>query len=216
MVDRREEGAPPVWAKGQLWAPLAVVDVETTGRDPSRHRVVECGLILLGTDLAIREQRVWALSINDDVLEAAEPAARALWRERLEPRWAAGEAVSLASWARDLVYLVHGHRLAAWRIAFDQSFLEAELRRTGLKIPWDFRESLDVPSWLEGLGWRPRSLREAAERVGLVPWAQHDALADALATAEVIRGACGIYGPSGEARGCGTPGACLTEERDGL
>ncbi len=105
-------------------APFAVVDVETTGLDPSEERVCEVGALRL---VGGREEARWHSLVrpNRRVSEGAR-AKHHITDEMLL------NAPTFEQIAADLRRFLSGTILVAQNAGFDLSFLNAEFRRAGM------------------------------------------------------------------------------------
>ena len=151
-------------------APLAFVDVETTGLDAAVHEIWEVALLL--------DERafVWQLPVD---LGRADPRALALGHF-CERR---AEALTLPDeFAADFSRLTWGHHLAGACVSFDAERLSGMLRAHGACPGWHHR-LLDVEVYAAGaLGLPgPVGLRDTAARLGVEvdEAALHTAIGDA-------------------------------------
>jgi DNA polymerase-3 subunit epsilon len=166
--------------------PIALVDVETTGKDASVDRVVEVGIaIARGGELVLR--RNWLVNpgrpipkeasdvhkISDDVVKDAPPFAVV---------------------AREIAALFAGCVPGAYNAAFDRAFLRGELARAGIadeELPPALRKGVE---WLDPLVWarelqqdeKSRALGEVAGRLGVTLENAHRASDDAEAALRVM------------------------------
>ncbi len=173
------------WADADLRAldqRLVVFDLETTGLDTRRDRPLSIGAI------AIDGGRV---SLDDAFHAELQPGGRLaadnVLVHRLTPeRLARGEHVAVA--LRRFLDYVGDAPLLAYHAGFDRSILRHALRRElGLKIT---PLCLDVAPWARQLtpeiGSRPPSLDAVLAYYRIVVSQRHDALHDALATAQLV------------------------------
>lgn len=154
--------------------PLAVIDVETTGLNWSLHdRVCEIGIVLLSPSGEILDIYETLVNPERDLgpthihgLDAAECLASPRFEE------IAGDVLALLARAG----CVAGHS-----VSFDRQFLGAEFKRLGVRL------EQSLPS-LCTLRLTRLKLRDACEQFD-VPFmgTAHSALADAMATANLIR-----------------------------
>jgi DNA polymerase-3 subunit epsilon len=171
------------------WAelPIALVDVETTGRDASVDRVVELGIAIMrganaeierhnwlvnpGCPIPIEAQNVHHIS-DDDVKDA--------------PRF---EAI-----AHEIAAALEGCVPAAYNAAFDRAFLHNEFGRAAYKLeatPPFLRRDVE---WLDPLTWarelqreeKSKALGEVAARLGVALENAHRASDDAEAALRVF------------------------------
>ena len=173
-----------------LGLPLAVLDTETTGRDPARgDRVIEVAVVhfdggqvtarhslLVDPGIAIPKESTAVHGITDaDV--------------RGKPRW---DAI-----AREVLGLLKGRVPVAYNAGFDRAFVFAEMRRVGItpsndkSLPPALRNSVD---WIDPLVWaratqantRGFKLGEVAARLEIPLVQAHRATDDAEAAGLVL------------------------------
>lgn len=178
------EGLDPeaVWSK----LPIALVDVETTGRDASVDRVVEIG-VAIARGGAIVERRNWLLNPGRPIpAEATE--VHKITDEDVK------DAPAFAAVAAEILALLSGCVLGAYNAAFDRAFLFGEVARAGLggeSLPAGLRRDVD---WIDPLVWarelhhaeRSRALGEVAARLGIALENAHRAADDAEAALKVL------------------------------
>jgi len=109
--------------RGLLDAPLAVIDLETTGTSATRDRIIEIGLVLLDNG---RETGRFSTLVNPEVrlsefIENYTGISTAMLRDA--PRF--------ATIARKLLEQLQGRILVAHNARFDYGFLRAEYARLG-------------------------------------------------------------------------------------
>ncbi len=155
----------------------AVVDVETTGLDPRRNRVVQIAVALL--DPEGRLERQWHTLVNPRQ-DPGPVHVHGLTREQL------AAAPLFAEVAPRLNQLLAGRVLVAHNADFDYSFLAAEAARARHRLPTthrlctiDLARSLAVPV----PDFRLSSL---AEHYGITQQRAHDARDDTRVLAEVF------------------------------
>jgi len=176
---------------------ICVVDVETSGLDPLRHRVIEVAAVRLTHDLRevdAFESRVF-LAPSDFIRAEAEALAingydRERWRDA--PRF--GEI------AGRLRGLLDGSVAGGWNVWFDLSFLLAEFARAGTTDPRIARHRIDVSSLAWLLPLPKHGLREACDFFGISNDGAHSAMADVRRTIAVmgaIRERAAFAGPCG-------------------
>jgi len=188
----------PDRAAARLWAGLrlVVLDVETTYDRTTGHRIVSLAAVtcrngglrarvqtLVNPGVAISDKTRRIHGITDEHV-AGEPAF--------------GEVAPLFL---PLLTPLDGERLVlvAHNVHFDIPVLRAELERAGLRIP-DVAV-LDTMGQLPALvGVRPaggKGLLALLDALGLVNAAHHDAMADAVATAEAVVKLLGLAAVAG-------------------
>jgi DNA polymerase III subunit epsilon len=172
-VPDRLPAAPPESG----WAGHAVVDIEATGPDPRRHRVVEVAVVLLDRDCATEGEFT-------TLLDPGVPMARTRIHGIAEGD--VDGAPCFADIAPYLLTLLSGRTLVAHHANCDRGFLVEEYARLGVAFP-------DVPTLctmrlaaehLPALA--APSLRACCAAAGLPPHEEHTALGDARATAELL------------------------------
>ena len=166
---------------------IAFVDLETTGLDPSRHEILEIGVVRVDARtlevLAEHEVLVMPERLGDAQLDALaiNGFTTAAWERALPLRDA----------LREVSPLLEGALIAGHNVGFDWSFLEAGFRRTGLALPNVDYHRLDTASlaWpLVVTGELPSmSLDPLAKLFGLERPNPHRALADARCSLAVAR-----------------------------
>ncbi len=154
---------------------IAIVDVETTGLDPSHHEMVDLGALYVRPDG--QELGRFFVRIHPPHPERLDPGAAAV-NGYSPARWrtlgAVDEAEAVRQWrafhdqmARASGATVTFAALNAW---FDQSFTDALLRRHNSSWRELFHyQILDLPSMAWGLGARELGGAALAARYGLEP-----------------------------------------------
>jgi DNA polymerase-3 subunit epsilon len=165
---------------------FVALDLETTGLDPRRDEILSIGLVVLRGDRidlgtaqhlrvapaqAIPERSAVLHGITDDAAAQGRPLADVL------PR---------------VLSALSGHVLLGHHVATERGFLDAACRRLygmGLVVPLADTEVL-VRRWMtrrqQVLAADDLRLHALRERYGLPRYRAHDALIDALATAELF------------------------------
>ncbi len=166
---------------------IAFVDLETTGLEPSRHEILEVGVVRVDACslevLAECETLVAPERLDDAQLEALAICgfSKAAWTN----------AAPLREALLAVAPLLEGALVAGHNVGFDWAFLEAGFRRAGLALPRVDYHRLDTAS----LGWplfasgevSSLSLDGLAGLFGLERPRPHRALADARCALEVAR-----------------------------
>jgi DNA polymerase-3 subunit epsilon len=171
------------------WAelPIVLVDVETTGRDPSADRIVEVGMAFARNG-EIVERRNWLVNPGRPIpTEASEVHKITDDDVRDAPRF---EAV-----ASEILTALLGCVPAAYNASFDRAFLKSELDRAairpGEKLPPALERDVE---WIDPLVWarelqseeRSRALSDVAARLGISLQNAHRASDDAEAALRVM------------------------------
>jgi DNA polymerase-3 subunit epsilon len=161
---------------------FAVVDVETSGLDPRRHRVLQIGLVTVDFDGAVLDR--WSTLVGPGL---------AVWRS-VGPTDVHGihrRDLVLAPRPRraftELARRLRGARIVAHNASFDLAFLRAEAARVGIDLPIDRPLcTLQLSRALDPDRRMSHRLTDACARHGIELVHAHDALADAEATAALL------------------------------
>lgn len=167
-----------------LSRPIAVIDVETTGLNPTRDRVLEIAVISAELDPSGTpvNRSVWQTLVRPDGDEPVRAGAvHGISAEDL-----AG-APSFAEIAGGLLDLLDGRVPVAHNLPFDGAFLRAEFERCDVRVP-DFMAygvcTLQLARAVLPDG--PYSLGGCCRRFGIPLIDAHTAAADALATVDLL------------------------------
>lgn len=158
---------------------FAVVDVETTGFSYStHHRIIEMGVVLLGSDLKPEQHWETLLNPNRDLGPLHVHGIRG--KDVLD----APEFVDIAD---ELATLLEGRILVAHNAVFDTGFIASEFGRLGVEVG-DLSMSSICTMRLAPhvLGATARGLDACCAAAGIVNTQAHAALADATATAQLF------------------------------
>jgi DNA polymerase-3 subunit epsilon len=197
-------------AADRTWSELdiALIDVETTGRDAADDRVVEVG-IAVGRAGQIVAEYNWLIHPGRPIPEEARSIHGISDADvKDKPRF--------AEIAHEIANALAGCVPAAYNAAFDRAFLHAELARAGVTAgatsPPALRREVD---WLDPLVWareiqsdeRSRALGDVAQRLGVALEQAHRASDDAKAAMLVL------YRLGNDTRVPRTYGALVQEQR---
>jgi DNA polymerase-3 subunit epsilon len=165
-----------------LDAPLAIVDLETTGAHPARSRVTEIAVVEVQASEVLSE---WSTLVNPGApIPAAIQALTGITNEMV------ADAPAFEDLAQDLYERLEGRVFVAHNARFDYGFLRHEFERAGLRFqartlctvklsrrlyPQHARHSLDSLIARHGL------------RLGANGHARHRALGDAQAVWQFLR-----------------------------
>jgi DNA polymerase-3 subunit epsilon len=160
-------------------AHFAVVDVETNGLSPYRHRLLQVGIV--------------RLTGHGVVLDRWDTLLRAPWRP-LGPKRIHGlsrrrlrGAPRFRTVVPELVAALDGCILCAHNTAFDWPFLVLALQRDGYPAPDALRLcTLELSRSLDPERLRSHRLSDLCQRYGVALDRAHDAAADAAATSAVL------------------------------
>ncbi|NCS65358.1 MAG: DNA polymerase III subunit epsilon [Hydrogenophilales bacterium CG03_land_8_20_14_0_80_62_28] len=163
-------------------ARYVVVDVESSGLNVNRDRLIAIGAIAVnhgridladGLEIVLKQETISAKDnilihgITDDVQRGGVPPAEAL-----------------------LVFLEYVGKdpLIAFHVAFDNTMISKALRKVlGFKLDHGWADLAYIaPALYPELRYQCRSLDQWMKHFGIGNFARHSALADALATAELL------------------------------
>jgi DNA polymerase III subunit epsilon len=174
--------ADAVWSE----LPIALVDVETTGKDASVDRVVEVGIALARGGQLV-ESKNWLVNPGLPIPKEASDVHK-ITDEVVQdaPRF---EAIAL-----EIAEILTGCVPAAYNASFDRAFLTNEMARAGFPqsaLPPPLGKNVE---WLDPLVWarevqqeeRSRTLGEVAMRLGITLEKAHRASDDAEAALRVL------------------------------
>lgn len=171
-----EEHAPDAsWAE----LPIALIDVETTGKDASVDRVVEVGIVIARGG-EVLERRNWLVNPGRPIPKEASDVHK-ITDEQVR------DAPPFESVAGEVAAMLAGCVPGAYNAAFDRAFLGNELARAGIALRRDV-EWLDPLVWARELqqGEKSRALGEVAARLGIALENAHRASDDAEAALRVL------------------------------
>lgn len=189
--------------------PIAVIDTETTGKDPSQDRIVELGIVV-GRGGEIVRRHNWLVHPGMSIPEGAR-AIHGIGDDDVKdsPRF---EGI-----AHEIAEALHGCIPAAYNAPFDRAFLHNEFARAASRVvlspvPPALRSDVD---WLDPLVWarmiqsgeRSRTLGDVAARLGVALENAHRASDDAEAALRVL------YELGHDARVPESYGGCIQEQR---
>jgi DNA polymerase-3 subunit epsilon len=168
-----------------LEAPLAIVDLETTGTRAARDRVTEIGVMEIERFEVVSE---WSTLVNPGIAVPTEiQALTGITHEML------AQAPRFADLAEDLYERLSGRVFIAHNARFDYGFLRREFDRAGFKF-----QAREVCTVKLSRRLYPRSrghdLDSLIERHGIACRARHRALGDADAVWQFLRIAAREHG----------------------
>lgn len=161
---------------------FAVVDVETSGLEASRHHVLQVGLVLVDGNGTVLHR--WSSLV----------APRSRWFFRVGPTHIHGihrrdlrHAPEATQVFTELARQLRGTTFVAHNAPFDLAFLRSEARRLGVTLPIESPMcTLRLSRSLDPERLRSHRLADLCERYQIRLDRPHDALADAEATAALL------------------------------
>jgi DNA polymerase-3 subunit epsilon len=177
------------FAADAMWEelPIALVDVETTGRDASVDRVVEVGVVIGKAGVVVARHN-WLIHPGQSISEEAR-AVHGISDEDVK------DAPPFHAVAEEIAAALAGAIPGAYNAAFDRAFLVNEFARAG-----HANATTTVPAlrrdvvWVDPLVWareihreeRSKALGEVAARLGVALENAHRAKDDAEAALLVL------------------------------
>lgn len=169
----------------ELEQALVFLDLETTGLDPARDRIVELAVARVETDGRVTE----LTSLVDPGVQIPRPSARVHGIRDEDVRG----APTFPELAGRLARLLRGADAAGYNVErFDLPLLRAELRRAGLSEDWADCRVVDACGIFKRMERRDLSAAYRFYRGG-EPAAPHTAAGDVAATMEVLIGQLDRY-----------------------
>jgi len=166
--------------------PLAAIDTETTGRDPTVDRIVEVALVFCDAG-EVGERRRWLVNPERPIPKEAQEV-HGIDDDMVR------DAPRFSEIAPEFEAALTGRLALAYNAPFDRGFLQAEFTRTASVISsgcWALRREIE---WIDPLTWvrelqrneRSRALGEVCARLGIALEKAHNAAADAEAALRVL------------------------------
>lgn len=180
LFDRRRRPAPeplPASVHSPLAPRFAVIDVETTGLDPERERIVEIAIVR--ADEHGRPIDHWVARLNPGI------PMRATHVHGITDADVAG-APRFADLAVTIGTALQGAVVVAHNAEFDVAFLQSEFARAGMPMPRFTSYCTLQGSTLYLPQLRRRSLGECCAALGVPQHGAHSALGDAYAAAGLL------------------------------
>ncbi len=166
--------------------PIAMIDTETTGRDPNNDRIVEVAAVV-GRCGQIVSRKSWLINPKRPI-PAEATAVHGIHDKDV------ADCPSFAELCAEILGALEGMIPGAYNASFDRAFILAEVRRAGFdKVSNAPAIRLDT-QWIDPLIWarhlhsnmRSRTLGEMATRLGVELDHAHRATADAEAALSVM------------------------------
>lgn len=172
-----------------LLRPIASIDIESTGVDPVKDRIIEFAAAVLNPD---GSRSRWCQRFNPGVPIPAEATAIHGITDA-----DVADLPPFADFARRIVRALSGKDIAGYNLRrFDLPILDEELRRAGLKLDLTGIEVIDCFGIFSKK--EPRKLEDAVRRYcGREHVGAHGAGADADATLDVFAGQLEAYSDLG-------------------
>lgn len=117
-----------VKGRSESHPPFVILDLETTGLDPEKDRIIEIGAILMkgSREQATREYFHRLIKIQDDIPDQIKKLT-GISRRELEEK-----GVSLQEALKDLVHFLGPFQIVGYGISFDLRFLNQALEKNGM------------------------------------------------------------------------------------
>ena len=159
---------------------FAVVDVETSGLSPRRHRILQIAVVLVTGDGAVVDE--WSSLVRPSWWRVGPRHIHGLTVRRVR------RAPRFRDVAAELVSRLDGAVVVGHNVAFDWAFVTAALQRSGgpgrsepLRLC-----TLELSRALDPERTASHRLVDVCQRHGVTLDRAHDALADARATAQLL------------------------------
>lgn len=184
--------------------PLIGFDLETTGTDVETDRIVTAAVVRLEADGSVSHQRTWLLDPGVAIPEQASAIhGISTARARADGRPAAEAVEEIAATVAD--GLRAGTPLVVMNARYDLSLLDRECRRYGLAsvgdrlggVPSPVIDPLVLDKHVDKYRKGKRALHALCAHYGVPLDDAHDARADAVAAARVVRAMAERHGPVG-------------------
>ena len=179
--------------------PIVSLDLETTGLDPTRDQIVSMGLVEMRGQ-TIRLSSAWHQLIR---VQGELPHQSVVIHNITDDQMAAGRPIETV--LPQLLQRLHGKVLLAHYKAVEQNFLSAACRRLyGAPLVMPIVDTLELAQRvfeLQNHTIQANDLRlfNLRPRYNLPHYRAHNALTDALATAELLLALAGEIAPRGNA-----------------
>jgi DNA polymerase III subunit epsilon len=184
--------------------PIALIDVETTGREASQDRVIELG-IAVGLRGEVIARHNWLINPGMPISEEAR-AIHGISNDDVR------DAPAFSKIAAEISKAMAGAIPAAYNAPFDKAFVLSEFARAGAPLGANLARSVE---WFDPLIWarellsdqKSRALGEVCNRLGIKLENAHRASDDAEAALHVL------YNFARDTRVPRSYGAFLQEQR---
>ncbi|MFM1790339.1 MAG: polymerase polC-type [Actinomycetota bacterium] len=161
---------------------FAVVDLETTGFNPQKDRIVQMAALLVnGRGEVVDSFDTVVKPESPEQYEHGAEHVHGISREMVQNGMPLRDALS-HMWS-----LTDGRVFTAHNARFDISFLEAESERVGMKREVrNFLDTLALAREADSDRQRKHSLQALCEHYGVAVERAHEAMSDAKATATIL------------------------------
>jgi DNA polymerase III subunit epsilon len=187
LIKVRAVGVASEFDAGGAWVdyPIAFIDTETTGRDPSSDRLIEVGIVRgHGAEVT---RHTWLINPGRSIPKETS-AVHGITDADVEGK------PTFAEVAHEILACLAGAIPAAYNAAFDRGFLLAEIERAGVRPaepPPAMRREVD---WIDPLTFarelykheESRALGDMAARLGIELVRAHRAPDDAEAALRIL------------------------------
>lgn len=163
-------------AKRLLPCDFAVIDLETTGFEAQRHRIVEIAIVRI--DEKGRELDVFETLVDPGNEEVGPTAVHGISAPMLVG------APTFAEISGTVLQKLQGAIVVAHNAQFEDSFLSAEFAHAGWPLPW--LPALDTLTVSQSLTLPNHRLATVCEWAGVRIHGAHTAVGDARATARML------------------------------
>lgn len=161
---------------------FAVVDLETTGFNPQKDRIVQMAAVLMnGRGEVVDTFDTVVKPESPEQYEHGAEHVHGISREMVQNGMPLRDALShIWSFTDGKVFTAHNAR-------FDISFLEAESERVGMKRQvTNYLDTLALAREVDSDRQRKHSLQALCEHYGVTVERAHEAMSDAKATATIL------------------------------
>jgi DNA polymerase-3 subunit epsilon len=164
---------------------FAIVDLETSGLDASKHEILEIGMVVLEP----RSNRLIStldIKVQPEHIETADPVSLKI-NGYTKERWK--DAVPLKEALERMQEMANKATLMTYNVTFDNAFLEAAFLTTSIPSFFHYhRMDLMTLAWWElGLD-KPASLKRVCKMCSIPPEDdRHEALQGALKAYQVFK-----------------------------
>ena len=175
---------PQTW----LERPLAALDLETTGTDPTTSRCIEVAVVLVGADGDPDDDGYLTLIDCGEPIPDEAVAIHGISTERMRAEGVSPAAALTEVAARLGTFAAAGIPVVIYNARFDWPLLEAEAQRAGIDLPEvTFIDPMVIDRHLDRYRRGKRRLGDVAQHYGVDAGTAHSAYDDALASARITQ-----------------------------